>query len=171
MSDKFEIHEEEWEKSFKSANRHSMCARTNALLFQIYAGIAYTNKDYKRFGHKEDDKCTFCKEEKQSFMHLFMECAKVIEFRGSLKSLGKGISQPKEWFIGTDGLASSFLIRETLCYIQRSNWEGTQLSSQKFKGILIHKEKVAADIATRKNKLFDHLTLWEEVFSLLTDSN
>ena len=76
-----DLTEENWMAAFKDSQRHSSCARTQALLFEIYAGIAYTNKSYKRFGHKSRNNCTFCDEEEQSFGHLFRDCQKVKSLR------------------------------------------------------------------------------------------
>ena len=77
------------------------------------------------------------------------------------------INHPRDWYIGPENKAGAFIAREMLCYIQRKNWEGKSISLENFKGILIAKEKVEADIATRRHKLFDHLELWEDIFRLL----
>ncbi len=65
----------EWKKVDRRVMTHSISTKNRSFMYRFNNGITYNNTDFHRFGYKESDKCSFCKQEKQSSKHLFWECA------------------------------------------------------------------------------------------------
>ena len=147
--------------------KHLMCSITRAKIFRLYAAISYTNKSYYRFGHKESPKCTFCEEPKQDFIHLFITCPAVIKFREELEGVWKEKLTGKEWFFGNAHNSQSFLIRESNLFIHANNWAGKTLNLHEFKAYISAKEKIEAEIAKKRNKVCDHINIWEHRLKMM----
>ena len=158
------LNEEDWTYMIKTGPTHSRATRSKAKLFEIWTGIAYTNKAYKRFGHKEDAKCSFCPEPQQGFKHLFIECEEVKRFQNQLGTKwGVNITR-SQWFTSRHQHPEiAFLIREALIYIQKRNWEGQPLVTHQLEARVRNMEKTEATIAEKNHNLFDHLVTWEAI--------
>ena len=155
---------DDWTHMLKSSTKHSRYTRSKAKLFEIWAGIAYANTAYKRFGHKNEAKCSFCNEERQNYIHLFIHCVGVNQFREKLRTKWDVAISKAEWFTSKhDNPEIAFLIRESLVYIHRRNWEDVSLSTDQFEARIRSLEKIEANIAERKHNLFDHLVTWEPI--------
>ena len=157
----------DWERAFKSITQHSLSTRSRAKLFRMYAGITYTNKSYHRFGHKDSPQCTFCKEEKQTFTHLFLDCPGVEKFRKDLQRDWQKSLTKKDWFFGTDCDDLAYMIRESNLYLQAVNWKGKTLSKAQLYAQVCENEKIEASIATKRNKISEHVMKWQGRFTLM----
>ena len=64
----------DWEKVDKEKIfTHS---KYRAFMWKSSHGKLYGNKDFVRFGLKDDEKCELCNEPRQTFVHLMTECSK-----------------------------------------------------------------------------------------------
>ena len=158
---------QDWERAFKCIPTHSISTRSRAKLFRMYAGISYTNKAYYRFGHKDTDQCSFCQTDRQDFVHLFLECTGVKNFRETLQKDWQAQLNKKDWFFGTDNEDLSYLIRESNIYLHTMNWKGKSLSKVQLYVQICENEKIEAEIALRKNRLGEHIEKWAGRFSLM----
>lgn len=69
-----EITENEWVKYNVNAFRCTQSAKLQSFQFKVIHKILYTNSLLMRVGIVNDDRCVFCKTEKETIMHLFINC-------------------------------------------------------------------------------------------------
>ncbi len=91
----------EWRKIDKRVMTHSIASKNRSFMYRFNNGLTYNNKDFFRFGYKESDACSFCKEPKQTSRHLFWECKEIKSFWGKINlRLKKGTITEREIFLG-----------------------------------------------------------------------
>ena len=146
-------------------------------MFRFSNGITYNNKDFKRFGYKETDECSFCKEEAQTSKHLFWECPESRKLwegiNNNLKE--KGIGE-REVFLGENEdedrnrrTAKNSLLAFTLQYIYKSNYKTEKLSTVGLMESIKYIRRVEKEIAERRNNVLTHLIKWENIEDLFKD--
>jgi len=171
MTNRFSLKEEEWKMINRMTIKHSISTKKREFVFKFINGITGTNNKFAMVGHKESAKCTYCEEENQDFVHLFLECREVQKFRDAVNSrILRGINTTeKEWLYGpafaesTQEKAEMYVTMESNQYIYRSNWASEELSLAKFRALLIDSEKIEAEIAKHNNKTMQHLKKWDYI--------
>ena len=134
----------------------------------------FTNSSYKRMGHKLTTKCTFCDEEYQSLVHLYIKCPAVAEFRASLSRNWPGEAMDaKRWFLGSNTTyetlekSKNIIAKEANHFIFKMNWANSQLSVEAFKNWLKSEEEPEEALSQRINRVFDHQAKWSYIQLLL----
>ena len=69
----------------------------------------------------------------------------------------------KEWILGNKEDKANFIILELNMYIHQKNWAEEKLELEEFVGRLKRLEKIERDIATRRNKIENHLWKWDQI--------
>ncbi len=165
----------EWERIDKRVLTHSIAARSRSFMYRFNNGLTYNNKDFNRFGYKETDECSFCKEEKQSSKHLFVECKETRKYWEKLNNSikGKPINE-REIFLGNnDGedwikeTAKNSLISFALQFIYKCNYKGINLSIVGLWENIKYIRKIEEEIAGKRNKIICHITKWESIDNLM----
>ena len=94
---------EDWEKTFKSIQKHSNASKKREFLFKFFNRLVGTNTAFCHVGVRETPKCTYCGHERQNYQFLFVDCSATVELREALEQYWfKGITLSlKEWMLGT----------------------------------------------------------------------
>lgn len=119
----------------------------------------------QKFGYKDDVKCSFCGEHKQTFEHLFLDCPEVIEFKDIIviRWLKDMTFKDRDWMVGMNNPFWIFLIMEINHYIHASNYKNTYLSLVGLRGRLHNVEEVKKVIASKKSEHLVHFHKWTMV--------
>ena len=143
-----DITEEEFRVAFRDYKKDNPCTRKQEFQFKLLSGVVYSNKAYRRMGRKDSSKCTFCEEESQTFLHLFIFCPKVIAIRSELAKNWQGDQMDrKRWFLGVSQSnevlekSKNIIAKELNHFIFKMNWAGTELSVDGFKNWLRSDER------------------------------
>ncbi len=165
----------EWSIINKRVMSHSIASRNRSFVFRFNNGLTYNNKDFHRFGYRESDECTFCREPSQTNYHLFWECHKSNNFWGHLNlRLKKGTISEREVFLGDNEEtdipnreAKNKIIIMANSYIYQSNHRNEHLSWEGFWQAAQYQKRLEEAVADKQNKLETHLSRWEGIESLL----
>ena len=168
INDEIRADMEDWAAGFKAIKAHSMDAWRRSFLTEVYAGVKYANTAYARFGHIASPECTFCRNERQNLVHLLVLCPSVIALQNQISNNWNQQQSKKDWFFGNqEDRHTAFVQREMLVYIHKRNWQKKSLNKYDFKNFLLAQEAVEAEIAKKRNNLFDHLEKWATIESLV----
>ena len=125
-------------------------------------------------GRKPSAKCTYCEETEQDFVHLYIQCPGVNQFRNALSRDWQGEEMdPKRWFLGSSGTndilekSKNILAKEVNHYIFKMNWTDNTINVEAFKNWLRSDEEPEEALAQRVNKMFDHYQKWSYIQHLL----
>ena len=142
--------------------------------FKMSSGTVFTNKAYKRMKRKSSAKCTFCEEDKQNFIHLYISCPGVNKFRTEIAKNWSGERMTtKRWFLGTSGSndilekSKEYLAKEINYYTFQMNWADKELSSLEFKNRVLAEEEVEEALALETKNTYDFHVKWEYLKQLL----
>ena len=167
-NEKFQLNETEWKTVFKQIKKHSNATYKRSFIVKFYNKITCTNTEFKRVGHTNTTKCSYCEEAKQDYYHLFWDCPGTNEFRHALscKWVLEAPLTLKNWCFGLfdnntpTNNAIAFLALEVNNYIYTANWAKEQLSLAKFKSTIYACERVEHQIALESGKISKHLQKW-----------
>ena len=161
-------------EAFKKFKTDNPCTVKQEFQFKLLSGIIHANAAYRRMKRKESAKCTFCPEERQDFVHLFISCPKVITFRNEIEKNWPGEKMTSErWFLGVNSSSDilekskNILAKEINHFIFKRNWANEALCPIAFKAWLMSDEEPEEALASRVNKVFDHHLKWSTITSLL----
>ena len=140
-------------------------------------GITYNNKDFRRFGYKETDECSFCKEGAQTNKHLFWECKETKRiWKGINSRMKEKAIKEREVFLGDNEeedrnkrAARNSLIAFTLQYIYKNNYKEEKITIAGLKENIKYIRKIEKEIADRKKNVIAHLIKWESIEELFKD--
>ena len=144
-------------------------------MYRFNNGLTYNNSDFNRFGYKDNDKCSFCKEEKQTSRHLFWECRETRGFWNKINNnLTEGNIRKREVFLGENEgqdaikeMAKNNIIAMALQYIYTTNYKEGKLTTGGMWEKLKWLERVEKEIAGKNNKILRHMTKWESIDNML----
>ena len=169
-----DLEEEELARAFKRIKKDHMNRAMHDFQLKLLSGVLFTNKAYKRMGRKKSARCTFCEEEKQDFIHLYISCSGANKLRSGLAQcwLGEKMTT-KRWFLGSsdhnDILEKSkeYVAKEVNHYIFQMNWAGKDISVKAFKDRVLAQEEVEEALAYETHKSFDFHEKWAHLKQLL----
>ena len=122
-------------------------------------------------GHKDSSNCTFCNKEDQDFIHLFLECPKVNNFREKTSEKLQGEPMTlKRWFLGVsetrevEEKCKNNIAKEANHFIFKKNHAGEMLSITNW---LKSDEDPEEALAFRVKKTFYHHLKWSNIQLLL----
>lgn len=139
-------------------------ARKRAFCFRLLNKAIYTNKDYKRFGHKTTSKCTWCHEDEQTFEHTYFECAEVEKVFGTFWKKRETLKQAAARWYGGDTLrGESIALLEIWWYIYCRNHRHEEIHCKELENALGKVQDIEEAIATKALKLLKHESKWEKI--------
>ena len=167
----------EWKKIDSRTMSHSIATKNRSFMYRFNNGITYNNTDFHRFGYKESDKCSFCKQEKQTNRHLFWECSIIRKFWEDInKRLVDKKIRKKEVFLGENEeedkikeRAINNIIAAALQYIYTANYKASEVNTRGLWEKLKYTEKIEREIAEQRNNIINHLTKWESIEEMIKD--
>ena len=161
-------------QAFRYFKKDNPCTWKQEFQFKLLSGRVHSNAAYHRMGIKDSSNCTFCNAEGQKFIHTFIDCTKVREFRRKILRNWQGEEMSdKRWFLGVSDTpevlekAKNIIAKEINHYIFKTNYAGGQLSTEAFKNWLKSDEDPEEALASRVNKTFDHHLKWSNIQLLL----
>ena len=144
----------------KKIREHSNAANTRSFVYRLLNGLLYANKDFARFGFKENSKCSFCDEARQDLKHLMLECRCVLDFRETVEQtiIRQQVGQlaSLEHLFGPDDKTHSFIMIEANRYIYSKNHAEEKLKIQEFKAYIRKTCELEECIAKENDKLSKH---------------
>ncbi len=167
----------EWEEIDRRTLGHSISSRSRSFMYRFSNGLTYNNKDFKRFGYKESDECSFCKEGAQTNKHLFWECQETRKLWEELnKKLEEKTIGEREVFLGDNEeedrgrkAARNSIIAFTLQYIYKNNYKKEKITIEGLKESIKYIKKIEKEIADRKKNVITHLIKWENIEELFKE--
>ena len=97
-----------------------LCSKLREFQFKLLHGAVYTNENLFKFGFTSDDLCSFCKQEVETYPHLFLKCQlvhslweKVVRH---LKLFEIGLGSWDEIFIGLTGKSPRINLCNTVIF-------------------------------------------------------
>ena len=169
-----DITEDDFVWAFRNFKKDNPCTWKQEFQFKLLSGAVYSNKAYVTMKRKVSAKCTFCDEKEQSFIHLFIECPKVIKLREELAKQWQGAAMDrKRWFLGASDTcevlekSKNIIAKELNHFIFKMNWAETDISVMAFKNWLRSDEEPEEALSFRVNKVFDHHLKWSHIQLLL----
>ena len=80
ISNKLNIFDIEWSEVYQNVYLVSNDVKLRSFQYKILNNCLFLNKDLFRFNLIESPNCVFCKTEKETFEHFFVECRYSKEF-------------------------------------------------------------------------------------------
>ena len=146
--------------SFKYIRQIAIDTKMRSFMIQRLNGLTYTNRDYARFGHRENGKCTWCDEPSQKLRHLMVDCTTVDTFWAQLSTKMNMVITPRQIMTGSGCQPSELLIHLGGRFIHRQNHLGGTISVPAFTAIVKNCEKMEREIALKRNKIQTHQLKW-----------
>ena len=175
VSEALNLEEEDFSMALANYKKDNPCTWKQKFQCKLLSGLVYTNTAYKGMGRKSSAKCTFCDESAQTFVHMFIECPKEVDFRRSLAAKWSGeVMDKKRWFLGSSitnvilEKSKNIIAKEANHHIFKMNGANEQLSVDGFKRWLKSDEEPEEALSQRINKVFDHHIKWSHIQLLLT---
>ena len=121
-------------------------------------GSNYANCDYKNFKHRSDSACVFCKEPKQTNVHLYFECPTVTKVLQELcNKLHINMFSPSERIIGVSNRSFNNLLIHFYVSVRNANIANGDLNIDYVWNFIMHKEKIELAIADKTCRVMAHL--------------
>ena len=132
-----------------------------------------TNKHLFRWGIKSSNACTFCETEKETYLHLFIECKYVQNLWNSVTSYmnseygyAESVSNAQKMFcnLASDNHVVNFLALLTLKYIYRQRCIKRPLSYRQLLTEVYAIRNIEKCIATKNGKVRKHNEKWFSIY-------
>ena len=171
---KLEIKEEELSSAFANIKKDQKQRTSHDFQLKLLSGVIFTNTAYKYMKKKASSKCTFCNTEKQTLIHLYVECIGVNKLRQQLSTKWTGEKMTeKRWFLGVSDTNDileqnkNLLAKEINHFVFQRNWEGENLSKEAFRNRILAEKETEEALAFEKNTTFDFHVKWQYLEQLL----
>ena len=131
--------------------------------YRLLLRAIITNVHLFRWGLKQNNKCTFCSEEKETYLHLFVYCKKVqllwiyveqfmMRYNNNMIDFGTDKVVTNLLITDQPGHIKNFLCLITKQYIYRQRCLQQELSVTELKHNILQIERTEKYIATKNNK-------------------
>ena len=67
----------ELKETFTRLKNAMLCSKQREFQYKLLQGAVYTKQELFKFGFEPDHFCSFCKQEVETYQHLFLDCPKV----------------------------------------------------------------------------------------------
>lgn len=149
--------------------------------YKLIHRILVTNVSLVKFGIKDSDKCSFCGKEKETILHLFVECDKVRPLWSSIQDwLNSKLNlRIPILFSNTDLILGSqrpnfilinFILLLTKQYIYRCKFLKEDISSEALKAIIKYRFHLERQIAIRSKNMQPFFQKWAQLYTILSDN-
>ena len=174
ISNKLRIPDIEWSEVYQNVYLVTNDVKLRAFQYKILNNCLFLSKDLFRFHLVDSPNCVFCKTEKETMEHLFVECHFSKVFYSSAKNWLRtgGIILPelnlKNVILGSGSdLTTEFLfvLYKYVLYLYRS--KGLVPKLVNFQAKLQEYVVIEFEIAKRSKKLDTHFRKYEKILDLL----
>ena len=163
-SQEWGLTEEDWRRTDRYAIKHSIATAQRSFVFRITNGLTYANRDFKRFGVKDSDCCSFCDEPNQTTRHLFLECEEVKAFRDIVEaSMFRTVLTNAHRLFGNGEATDDYLLFELNRYLYQKNYHQEPLGLISLKEYIKSNAAVECYIAKKRDLLEKHLRKWDPI--------
>ena len=147
----------------------SIYSKQEAFMWRSSHGKLYANKDFVRMHIKSSAKCTYCEEEQQSTIHLYLECPRIQQLFACFEKQYKlEVKLSKaEKLIGIDpAVKRSKVVHKKLSILRREiylhNHRDECLRWGQFLDFVDRVYTIEYGIADRRDRVQHHLKIWEK---------
>ena len=148
-------------QSGANIKRLAIDTKMRSFIFQLQNGILYANKDYHRFGYRDDSKCTWCEEPRQNLRHMMTGCVAAQTFWGRLGAHNQTVYNDQCILSDISGSQTDGIFTTLGCrYLHRCNHLKDTPKIQSFIASVRQTEKTEREIAEKRNCLAKHNLKW-----------
>ena len=172
--------DQEWENVYKLPFFSTIESKLRSFQFKINHNIYYTNEKLKQVKKSDTDLCSFCNEEKETLIHLFVNCKHVkVLWMFANQLIQRTSSLPT--LTDTDKLlglhekvdlshfdAVNHLLILVKYFIHLCKHKNTKSCVPRLKEKIIDTERMEKMIAIRKNKRDIHDQKWSNILTELS---
>ena len=168
----FDYNCEELKNIFLRLRSATLCNKQREFQFKMLHGAVYTKEHLYKFGFVQDDRCSFCLHEVETYSHLFFDCIKVQQLWQEVgESLHLNELRNRNWneiFVGLPGRSYEIKCVNTIIFLIKYiififRTQGKLPSIQIILKKILEYEKEERKLAVQKGKLGIHLQKWEQV--------
>ena len=168
----FDFSKEEMTNIFIRPRITTLLTKVREFQYKLLHGAIYTKVNLLKFGFAKDDHCSFCKQNSESYLHLFWDCVHVKPlWQIVIEKLDLEELKDIEWkdiHVGITGRDLKSKICNTIIFVMKyiifkSRPEGIIPTNKDiFQKITEYRDEEYA-IAIRTHKLDKHLLKWESI--------
>ena len=168
----FDYSDKELKQIFGRLRSTTLIMKQREFQFKLLHCAIYTKEKLMKFGFVQNNLCSFCQQEIETYAHLFLSCQKVKEmWQGIIQNLDLIEISNMDWkdiFVGLLGNSIRIKCVNTLIIIVKyllfkSRSEGVIPSLAKIKKAILECRKEEKKLAVKRGKLGVHLLKWEEI--------
>jgi len=166
----FDYTNEEISDIFVRPRRTTLLSKHREFQYKLLHGVIYTKEQLFKFGFVENNLCSFCQQETETYTHLFLYCGKVKDiWKSVITHYDLMEIRNMEWrdvFVGLSGnsvriqFVNSLLIMIKYIIYKSRNTE-TLPSFNKIQKTLFEYMDEEKKLATKRGRLGAHLLKWE----------
>ena len=169
---KFDLTDKEISNLFTAARNTTLIRKQKEFQFMLLHGVIYTKVQLMKFGFVEDDFCSFCKKDRETYSHLFFNCGKVKDLWHFTKEHFNLFElRNMEWcdiFLGLSGNSNRIkCVNSIITWVKytifKSRADGHLPSNFKIEKIITDFIEEEKGLATKTGRLSVHLQKWEEL--------
>ena len=163
-------------ETFSRLKSAFICSKQREFQYKLLHGAVYTKQKLFQFGFESDNLCSFCKQQVETYQHLFLDCLKVKQlWKEVIKKLNLKEVDIDNWktiFIGLSGKCVRihainciiFLLKHII-FTSRKN--GELPSVHKTTDMIKRYRNEEYNIANKIGKLGVHFRKWEQIDAFL----
>ena len=148
-----------------------MSPKYRSFQYRLLQRALVTNVQLCKWGIKESEKCDFCKEEKETVVHLLCECTQVLPlweriFKFIEETYKEGVTANDKGSIITNSICEkkngigNLICLITKQYIYRQKCLGECLSYHGLVAVVKQLQNIEKYIATKNDKVTKHTKKW-----------
>ena len=163
---------EEIKEIFLRIKRTILCCKYREFQYKLLHGALYTKVHLHRFGFVPEKLCSFCKQEEETYPHLFLLCEQVKRiWHEIINTLNLEEIDIDNWsliFIGIQGNSHRIKMCNSIIFIIKyivysSRTKGVLPSINDILKIIIDYRDREKELATKTGKIGLHLMKWQEL--------
>ena len=162
-----EMQGKEFIKRVNNMYSYTICRKLRSFHFRLMYHAIITNIRLKYMGIKENDKCTFCAKERETYVHLFCECTKVTPLWGKVEELIETELDCKKILLN-DVVPNRKRVENTVVlitkyYLFSCKCQGKDINWPSLKAYITKYKETEQKIASDKGKLSQHTLKWSKI--------
>ena len=152
-----------------------MIGRQREFQFKLLHGAIYTKENLFRFGFVEDNLCSYCKQERETYSHIFLFCLNVkLIWQALIQRYELDELKDLNWrdiFVGLSGNSNRIKMCNTIIFMVKYilfvfRKDGILPTVDKIQKLLLDYKDQEKKIAVKMGKLGLHLQKWETVHNI-----
>ena len=172
----FDLGMMELKETFTRMKCAILCNKQREFQYKKYKGLYIRKRELFEFGVESGHFCSFCRQEVETFQHLFLNCLKVNRlWQEVIQKLHLIKIHSDDWkpiFMGISGNTARIFVINCIIFVVKyiifiSRNQGTLPSVQKSSTYAERLQRRKNKIAFKKEKLGMHLQKWEQIHAFL----